>query len=406
MRGGANSCFALLVVVSLYLLAQQQKESGYHAWDRTALIYSISMLSLVLATFLSQVYHLRFSTQPYDGASRFLFAIPVYLILRRGRLAKITILQYGFSLGAIASALVPRFDPRNWGENRLGSYFLNPIHFGDLALMLGFLALMTIDWEREDPFPVRSLKVVALFAGVYASIQSGSRGGWIAIPVLVYIWMHYRKKRNSLVNNSIIIALFLLAALASYLLIGEVHDRVDAVYQNITAFDQSHEDTSVGLRFQIWKAAILLFKQNPVFGLGPDQFKQMMIPLHQAGVISRMAADLGMGEVHNEILAHAVNLGIFGLASILSIYFVPLFIFVRSAKSDSHLKRTAAALGICLVSGFIIFGLTVETFDLKMTATFYSLTVAVLLAAATNRETPDAVVSETRGAGSKVEPHR
>jgi O-antigen ligase len=38
-------------------------------------------------------------------------------------------------------------------------------------------------------------------------------------------------------------------------------------------------------------------------------------------------------------------------------------------------------MGMCLTLGFFVFGLSVETFNLKMTAAFYSLTVAVLLAA-------------------------
>jgi O-antigen ligase len=42
-------------------------------------------------------------------------------------------------------------------------------------------------------------------------------------------------------------------------------------------------------------------------------------------------------------------------------------------------------MGICLTFGFFVFGLTVETFNLKMTAAFYSLTVAALLAAATRK---------------------
>ena len=102
-------------------------------------------------------------------------------------------------------------------------------------------------------------------------------------------------------------------------------------------------------------------------------------------MLTPTAAVLGRGEVHNEILAKTVNLGIFGLLSILSVFAVPLIIFIRSARSSFAQARTAAYMGICLVTGFFIFGLSVEIFNLKMTAAFYSLTVAVLLAAATHK---------------------
>jgi O-antigen ligase len=69
------------------------------------------------------------------------------------------------------------------------------------------------------------------------------------------------------------------------------------------------------------------------------------------------------------------------LLSILAIYFVPFFLFLRAAKSGTQQQIGAAMMGMCLTLGFFVFGLSVETFNLKMTAAFYSLTVAVLLAA-------------------------
>ncbi len=389
LRGGVDWCFALLVLLSIYRLASVRTQPAEKTWDRTALIYLVSMLSLVLATFLSQTYHLQFNSHPYDGASRFLFAVPIYLMLRREPPATLKTLQYGFPLGAIVSPFILWFDPKNWGDNRLGSSFLNPIHFGDLALILGFLSVLSIDWGRKDPWSVRSLKITGLIAGVSASLITGSRGGWLAIPALLIIWLYYRGRHNSAARNATIILLALFAAASLYLFVPEVHRRIDSVFQNIAAYGHQNEDTSIGIRFQIWKAAVLLILKNPLFGLGPDQFKYMMMPLYHAGVITRTAAEYGQGEVHSEILVHTVNLGIFGLVSILLIYFGPLLLFIRSARSASHPGHAAAVMGICLATGFIIFGLTVETFDLKMTATFYSLTVAVLLAAATNRRVPD-----------------
>jgi O-antigen ligase len=389
LRGGVNGCFFLLAIISLYSLAQTKKEHAYETWDRGAIAYSASMISVTLAIFLSQAYHLEFTPKPYDGASRFLLAIPIYLALRRTRISAITVLQYGFPLGAIASVLLISLYPKEWGDHRLGLYFLSPIHFGDLALILGFLSLFSVNWIRKDSAPVLILKVSALIAGIYSSIQTGSRGGWIAIPVLATIFVLCRSKDKTLVRGAFVIALIALASLASYIVSGEIHHRIDDIYGDIVAFTQGNEDTSIGIRFQHWKVAIFLFKQNPIFGVGPDGFSQMMVPFAQSGFITKKAAYQGMGEVHNEILAATVRFGVFGLASILSIYIVPLVIFAQTVKSGSHLKKTAGMLGLCLVTGFLIFGLTVEILDLKMTAAFYSLTVAALLAAATNSHNSD-----------------
>jgi O-antigen ligase len=89
--------------------------------------------------------------------------------------------------------------------------------------------------------------------------------------------------------------------------------------------------------------------------------------------------------VHNEILAQMVRFGIFGLLSILAVYLVPLLYLWRLAKSNLQPQRTAAIMGMILILGFFTFGLTVEIFNLKMTIAFFSLTLAVLFAAASNK---------------------
>jgi O-antigen ligase len=177
----------------------------------------------------------------------------------------------------------------------------------------------------------------------------------------------------------------LLFGITSYFLINIIHQRVDEVYSDIVAAWHGNLDTSIGIRLQLWKAALYLFRENPIFGVGLDGYASMMSTLTQSGFITSTAADFGRGEVHNEILANMAKLGIVGLLSILAVYFVPLIIFLRTLKSNSDTKRTAAMMGGCLVLGFLVFGLSVETFDMKMNAAFYSLTLAVLLAIATNK---------------------
>ena len=120
-------------------------------------------------------------------------------------------------------------------------------------------------------------------------------------------------------------------------------------------------------------------------GVGADGFGKAMDTLSASGFITPIAAELGKGEVHNEILAQTVRFGIFGFISIPGDLFCSVRSFLRAAKSGTHQQKGAAMMGMCVTLGFFVFGLTVETFDLKMTAAFYSLTVAVLLAAATRK---------------------
>jgi len=227
-------------------------------------------------------------------------------------------------------------------------------------------------------------KICGLLAGMYLSVQSGARGGWIAAPVLMLIWWKSHS-HISWIKLLIAILAFLLTASLVYALVGTVHSRLDMIYQDLVDFQQGNKDTSIGIRLQLWQTAIYLFFEHPFFGVGPGGFAQHMGPLYNSGMLTSEAARLGHGEVHNELLAKAAELGIFGFLSILSVFAVPLALFLQSIRSPSAQTRRAAFMGICLVAGFFIFGLTVEIFNLKMTVSFYSLTLVLLLSAVTNK---------------------
>ena len=386
VQGGMNALFFLLLILSVFCLHRAPESLHKDQWDAYTLAFALAMASPIFAVFLSQSYHGEFTARSYDGPSRFLLAIPIYLALRQIKISTLTMLQYGLPLGAISALLVvfivadhQPFFPR------AGNTFVNPIHFGDLALIMGFLSLFSINWAGRDPLYIVILKSLGLLAGLFVSVQSESRGGWIAIPVVLLTWLIIQNKERGLLRLLMTMVPPLLFGITSYFLINIIHQRVDEVYSDIVAAWHGNLDTSIGIRLQLWKTALYLFRENPIFGVGPNGYAPLMSTLTQSGLITEMAAYNGRGEVHNFIFASMARLGIFGLLSALAIFFVPFVIFIKTTKSDLATQRKAAMMGICLVLGFFIFGLSVETFNLKMVAAFYSLTLAVLLAIATNK---------------------
>ncbi|MEO8330928.1 MAG: O-antigen ligase family protein [Gallionella sp.] len=382
VKGGMNGLFFLLLITSVFCLFRTPKPLPTSLWDSYSIAFAIAMSSPMLAVFLSQAYHGAFTAPPYDAPSRFLLAIPIFLALRQVKMSTITMLQYGLPLGALSALLYAVFNLRTWND---GLDFVNHIHFGDSVLMLGFLSVLAINWQQRDRALVLILKICGLLAGVYLSVRSGTRGGWAAIPVFIIILFLSRNPEKPWHKLAAALLSVLLLAVLSYVLNDTVHQRLDMIYHDLAGYYHGNKDTSIGVRLQLWQAALYLFVQHPIFGVGPDGFAQMMAPLSDSGMLTTTAASLGRGEVHNEILAKTAGMGIFGLLSILSIYAVPFIIFVRSTRSPVAQIRAAAFIGTCMVAGYFIFGLTVEIFNLKMTAAFYSLTVAVLLAAATHK---------------------
>lgn len=383
VKGGMNGAFLLLFLISIGALFLKRTSP----WDRETGLLMLAMSALPAAIFLSQSHLHHYSGHPYDAASRYLLAVPIFMLLRGLSFKLVATVQYGFPLAAIAGCLMLK----PIADGRYGISTLDLIHFGDFELMLGVLSVFAIDWTGRDALWLRALKVCGLLAGAYASIVSGSRGGWIALPVFLMIYLYFRSGRISLKAWFAAPLILIVVGLLLFASSDKMHQRIDALTSDLTAYQHGNRDTSLGLRLQLFDAAGEVFVQNPVFGVGPEGFALEMEPMHKAGKLTELAAELGRGEVHNELLSRAAGLGIFGLVAQLLLYLVPLSIFYRASRSEIVRTRQAGAMGMAFVGGFMVFGLTVETLNLTMAAAFYALTLAVLLAASLNTHRGDEI---------------
>ncbi|OGT19219.1 MAG: hypothetical protein A2342_01250 [Gallionellales bacterium RIFOXYB12_FULL_54_9] len=380
VKGGMNGAFLFLLLLSIAVLIVRPREIPGVAWNSELRVYLLAMAALPVAIFFSQTYHHHYGGHPYDAASRFLLAVPIFMVLQRLRFSIVAMVQYAFPVAAIVGCLMLK----PIADGRYGVATLDLIHFGDFELVLGVMSLLCLNWTGRDALLLKVLKVIGFLAGIYASVVSGSRGGWIALPVFLMIYIYYRFGKISLKSLIITPLILIIVGLIAFTFSQKIHHRVGEVTGDLSAFQHGNPDTSIGVRLQLFKAAAEIFVQEPVFGVGPDGFALEMDVMLKAGKVTAMAAEFGKGEVHNELLSRAAGLGLFGLIAILSIYLVPAKIFYGAMKSDSVKVRQAGMLGLVFVSGFMLFGLTAETLNLTMATAFYSLTVAVLLAACLN----------------------
>ncbi|MBU1446737.1 MAG: O-antigen ligase family protein [Gammaproteobacteria bacterium] len=383
VRGGMNGVMFVLVLFSLYLLATGCRQRA--PLSSSEIAFGIAMSSGLVAIFLSQLYHHELSARHFDSASRFLLAVPIVYALRyAGGARMFSAMQYAFPLGAIAAliAVVAEHPSTSYSAS---TSFMNHIHLGDTAILLAFLSLFSINWIRADGLAVKALKISGVFAGLIVTVLSQARGGWVAIPIFVAVYIYAHSQAEQFRRLVVVAATAGLVVLLSYLFIDPVQLRIGMIFSDLSQFQAGNIDTSIGVRLQLWSAAIQLIVENPIFGVGADGFGGAMGSLSEQGLITPIAAELGRGEVHSEILAQTVRFGVFGLGFILAVYFVPLYYFLKLAKSANRQQAVPALMGICVTLGFFVFGLTVETFNLKMTAAFYCTTIAALFAAASTR---------------------
>ena len=380
VRGGMNgSMFVLAILSVMLLLAGCRKHLPLQAGE---IAFALAMSSGLVAILIVQIYHHDLTARYFDSAARFLLAVPILLALRHAGTEKVFhALQYAFPLGAIAALLAV------WVENRWHGYaqtsFLNHIHLGDMAILLAFLSLFGINWTGRDSLPLKLLKISGFVAGLIVSVLSQARGSWIAIPIFIAVYIYAHLQTKYVMRTVLLFALAVLVIGLVSWSIEPIQLRIGMIFSDLSQFRAGHADTSIGIRLQLWGAALHLIAENPFFGVGAGGFAEAMQPMSEVGRITPLAAELGRGEVHSEILAQTVRFGIFGLGFVMAVYFIPFYLFLRQAKSVHRPQAISAIMGMCVTLGFFVFGLTVETFDLKMTAAFYSTTIAVLLAAAT-----------------------
>ncbi|HKB59443.1 MAG TPA: O-antigen ligase family protein [Gallionellaceae bacterium] len=398
VRGGMNGAFFLIAASALVLLALNRAPGDYR-FDRSVVLFGAVTSAGVLVVLASQLYHHDVSGRYFDSNARFLLAAPMLVVLRQVDMRTLSLLQYAFPLGAIAAFLMVMATNHQLAIG-VHTSFMNHIHLGDLALMAGMLSILSVNGFGNDTAAAKGVKVAGLCAGIAVSVLSGARGGWVAVPLVVAIALYARDRKKFVPKFLLALLSVGLVILLAYLFVGPIHHRLWMIYSDLANFSAGHEDTSIGIRFQLWRAALHLFAEHPLLGVGANGFGEAMDGLAASGFLTPLAASFGKAEVHSELLAQMVRFGVPGLCFILALYFVPFYMFAREAVSPDRFRKTAAVMGMSVTLGFFVFGLTVETFDLKMTAAFYSLTIAALLAIATNRHTARGAPGQSSGATS------
>ena len=135
-----------------------------------------------------------------------------------------------------------------------------------------------------------------------------------------------------------------------------VKQRIAEAYHEIALFQDGTVQTSVGYRLEMWRGAIKLAQEKPLFGWGDEGYQEGMQQLRETNQI-RGRADL-FTHAHNEFIDRLAKQGITGLIALILLYQVPLWTFA-SAKRAAHLPTRAVAMaGILLSLCYFDFGLT------------------------------------------------
>lgn len=362
-------CISLLLVGCVYI--------GFN-WralllSRPVKLFLFGSLAFPLASAISMWVHGEWQWFWFDNPSRLILVLPVFLLLMRVKVNVVWLLV-GILISACMFGVTAIYQHHFLGIGRVNGWITelrSPITFGNAALLFSVLSLGSMLMLKN--WAARFLAVVACGLAAYASLLSGARGGWVSIPFLAMVLLSTGSKRPALANM-IALGITVVVLAAAYTLIDSVATRVDQAVRELMAMYEigAFVSGSVGQRIQMWWAAILLFLDNPIWGVGLGNYYETKLVLIEQGLIS---SDIQrFGYAHSEPFHYLAEIGLIGLLS-LAVYYVTCFwLAVSHIKVNRYLAMMAL---LVLVLRFDI-GLTQVQFVYHYTTLLYAMMFAVI----------------------------
>ncbi len=324
-----------------------------------------------------------------DWSSRLLYAIPVIFLLLKYPLS-LKKLQWGIVGGAIIAGIVAIIQVSFFDVGRAYSNLHTawskgymPIQSGDMAMTLGLLSLsLGLFHLKKKKYAFAALALIAMLLGVGGSFLSGSRGGWLAIPIVfAYLLIEHRKHINVKSVSAALIVLALLFTSMNKLDPGGIMERIHQGIHNTQVYSKGDKNTSIGIRFVLWKSAIETFEQNPIFGAGYEGRVLSREQQVKEGTFPKAIAEEGylIGHAHNQYLEALSVRGIIGLLILLAVFFVPIRSFMQNGQENEN-SKLLKEMGIVTVLSVMAYGLTQAFFNMNSGVVFYSLMIAILCA--------------------------
>lgn len=225
-------------------------------------------------------------------------------------------------------------------------YFLANLKLSDLRknfrsnflyLLLAFIALINV-YLSGSKSPLLFLLIMAGFYFLYLKLWKKPKAlGFIALALVVLVSLNTLDNKQVLAKR----VSFAMNSLSSYL-----------------AGDLVAKESSTGLRFELWKAGWIIFKQSPIYGTSKPNVKLEMYHLADTGeIVNTARASL---HLHTDIMDVGTQYGLLGLLfyfSVIGYMFKTFWSYRKRLTTQQKVLLTNYSTGI------IIFGLTDSLFS-------------------------------------------
>lgn len=283
-----------------------------------------------------------------DRPSRALMAAFILPLLSKYP-ARQSTLMFGFACGACISGTIAIYDKLYLDMDRAFGDGM-PIQSGNISMTLGLFCLCAYFWyKNKQNTKLALLMLFACAMGILGSFLSGTRGGWILLPLIVLsIIIHFK---DSICRMDKFAAAFFGLGLLGLVAIPQtgVLGRISVAHSEIVQFvDGGNKNTSLGIRFQLWSSAWNAFLDKPFFGWGNNGIRQSYAEQFATGKMTKFIYDLKY-HAHNQFLDEMAKRGVIGLLALFCVYIYPLFLYRRHRASNSLAYILIAVAALTLI---------------------------------------------------------
>lgn len=261
----------------------------------------------------------------------------------------------------------------------------NPIPLGNFSLLLGTVGGTA--WLFRQPLQIPRWQLVwsalGLAAGIWVSMASGSRGGWLALPVLGWVYSLTWSQWRWYHRWGLVLCVLAIGALGA-ITVPTMQQRFQVGWQEIQQYlqhvDHWQSDQVLGSldrRLEMWRLGVLAFLQAPWWGLGFTGFDAFVNAYINNGWTHPQVmwhdTTAKHEHLHNEFVTTAARLGLAGLAVLLWFWWGCWRWFQAGLNHPDAKARTYSTIGLLTHSAVVVYSLTDSMFGMTINTALYAV---------------------------------
>ena len=242
----------------------------------------------------------------------------------------------------------------------------HPIQYAlNLSFICGSAILMLLMRRHIESKKYILFLIVTISLTLGAIVLTMSRGAWLAffIAFTIVIFLYDRKKARA----------FLFVMIPIFFLVFSLNDNIKKrAFSIVTSFYTESETGSVGNRLELWKGALLIFKQSPVFGTGYGDFELDIKKLISEKKLKPISSTV---YAHNIFFQALATRGIIGLALLVSFFVVLLKWGLREIETRDSIGGYVIILSTLIT---IVGGLSENDIEISKFLIAYCFTLGLI----------------------------